>query len=165
MKLFRLFKANYPTKKEIKKGLEILGLEIEEEYQATVLNEISLYLFNNSQKESGTKVFDFEHDYKYYWVDFFKKGINLNIDNISWWEFDAVLEGLFLEENSIISKVIQYRTYKKPTKNYKTAENEEHKYNMEKKRQYALPIEENQIKVENGLNSLFKFAESKAKRG
>ena len=61
-----------------------MGIEVEEEYQETVLNEISLYLFDNSKTEqNGKKVFDFELDYEYYWVDFLEKGINLNKDEIA----------------------------------------------------------------------------------
>ena len=42
-----------------------------------------------------------------------------------------------------LAKVIQYRTYKNRTKNNKVAESEEHKFYLEKQRQYALPLEEN----------------------
>lgn len=165
MKLFHLFKLNLPKKYQVKYGLEILGIEVEEKYQDEVLNEVSLYLFDNSQNNNNDKkVFDFELDYKYYWVDFLEKGIDLNKQDISWWEFDAILEGLFLQEHSRIGKVIQYRTYKKPSKNNKTAESEEHKYNLEKQRQYALPIEENQQRVENGLNSLWGFVASRSRK-
>lgn len=161
MKLFHLFKMKLPQKYQVKYGLEILGIEVEEEYQETVLNEISLYLFDNSKTEqNGKKVFDFELDYEYYWVDFLEKGINLNKDEISWWEFDKILGGLFLQEHSKIGKVIQYRTYKKPTKNNKVAESEEHKFYLEKQRQYALPLEENND-VDKSIDNLWNFLSSK----
>jgi len=153
-----------PQKYQVKYGLEILGIEVEEEYQETVLNEISLYLFDNSKTEqNGKKVFDFELDYKYYWVDFLEKGIDLNKDEISWWEFDAILGGLFLQEHSKIGKVIQYRTYKKPTKNNKVAEAEEHKFYLEKQRQYALPLEGNND-VDKNIDNLWNFLSSKVRK-
>jgi hypothetical protein len=86
-------------------------------------------------------------------------GIDLNRDNISWWEFDTILEGIFLQEQSTIGKVIQYRTYEKPTGNYKTAEQKEHKYYMDKKRQYALP---NPKSVDGGLERLYNYVKTKA---
>lgn len=164
MKLFHLFKMKLPQKYQVKYGLEILGIEVEEEYQETVLNEISLYLFDNSKTEqNGKKVFDFELDYEYYWVDFLEKGINLNKDEISWWEFDKILGGLFLQEHSKIGKVIQYRTYKKPTKNSKVAEAEEHKFYLEKQRQYALPLEED-TNVDKNIDNLWNFLSSKVRK-
>ena len=164
MKLFHLFKLNLPQKYQVKYGLEILGIEVEEEQKEIVLNEISLYLFDNSKTEqNGKKVFDFELDYEYYWVDFLEKGINLNKDDISWWEFDKILGGLFLQEHSKIGKVIQYRTYKKPTKSNKTAEAEEHKFYLEKQKQYALPLEEN-INIDKNIDNLWNFLSSKTRK-
>lgn len=161
MKLFHLFKMKLPQKYQVKYGLEILGIEVEEEYREAILNEISLYLFDNSKTEqNGKKVFDFELDYEYYWVDFLEKGINLNKDEISWWEFDKILGGLFLQEQSKIGKVIQYRTYKKPTKSNKVAEQEEHKFYLEKQKQYALPLEKNE-NVDKNIDNLWNFLSSK----
>lgn len=133
---------DYEESIKVSLGLKIIGLELELAYQDKLflMNEISSYIFDTSITNNGKKVFDLEQDYKYYFIDFLKLGINLNKDNISWWEFDSILEGIFLNENSAISKVLQYRTYEKPSKNSKTSEQKEHRFYMEKKRQYALKI-------------------------
>ena len=153
-----MFSTDFELDYKIKKGLEILGLP-NVNNQETILNEIMEYLFNTKIKSSGNKIFDLEHDYKYYYTDFKKLGIDLNKDKISWWEFDTLLEGILLQENSVIGKVLQYRTYEKPPKSYKTSEEKEHKFYMEKKRQYALP---NPKSVENNLEKLWNYAEKKA---
>ena len=130
--------------------------ENEKEY---ILNEISEYIFNINEKNTkGEKTFDLNLDYKYYFVDFLKLGINLNLDKISWWEFEAILESLFLDENSNLSKMLSYRLYEKPPKNSKTQEEKEHKFRMEMKRKYALP---NPQKVENGLDKMWNYVEKK----
>lgn len=151
----------------ISKGLEILGLnlDIEKETKEFILNEITKYIFETSStiKVANEKIFDYELDYKYYYSDFKKYGIDLNRDNITWWEFDTLLQGIFLTEETVIGKVIQYRTYKKPVKSQKTAELEEHRYYMERKRQFALPQKEQ--KIDENLNKLWSFVSNKIKKG
>lgn len=145
----------------IENCLELLGIsEIEQNEAEFILDEVSKYIFNvNERHSNGEKTFDLELDYKYYFVDFLKLGINLNTDEISWWEFDAILEGLFLDENSNLSKMLAYRLYEKPPKNIKTQEEREHRFRMQMKRKYALP---NKIKAENNLEKLWNYAEKKA---
>ena len=145
----------------IENCLELLGIsEIEQNEAEFILDEVSKYIFNvNERHSNGEKTFDLELDYKYYFVDFLKLGINLNTDEISWWEFDAILEGLFLDENSNLSKMLAYRLYERPPKNIKTQEEREHRFRMQMKRKYALP---NKIKVENNLEKLWNYAEKKA---
>ena len=46
-------------------------------------------------------------------MTFLKLGIDLNKQDISWWEFDNLLEGILLTENTAIGKVLGYRTYEK----------------------------------------------------
>ena len=145
----------------IENCLELLGIsEIERNEAEFVLDEVSKYIFNvNERHSNGEKTFDLELDYKYYFVDFLKLGINLNTDEISWWEFDAILEGLFLDENSNLSRMLAYRLYEKPPKSSKTQEEREHRFRMQMKRKYVLP---NKQKVENGLEKLFNYVEKKA---
>lgn len=145
----------------IENCLELLGIsEIEQNEAEFILDEVSKYIFNvNERHSNGEKTFDLELDYKYYFVDFLKLGINLNTDEISWWEFDAILEGLFLDENSNLSKMLAYRLYEKPPKNIKTQEEREHRFRMQMKRKYALP---SKIKVGNNLEKLWNYAEKKA---
>ena len=163
MELFELFKNKFPKKFEIKKGLEILGIEVEEYLQEEVLNEISLYLFDNTiSNKSGERIFDYNADFRYYYVDFLELGINLNKDNISWWEFDAILEGIFLQESSRIGQVITYRTYKKPSNNSRTNDELQHNYYMSKKRQYALKEKQNIKKIEENIRLMMSRAKEKS---
>jgi len=110
-----------------------------------------LFKFNDTKEK---KIFDLNLDYKYYYVDFLKFGIDLNEQDISWWKFDAILESIFLDENSTISKVVQFRTYKKPTKNNKQAEMDEHKAREKMKLKYALHDE---TSIDFNLERLYNF--------
>lgn len=145
---------------KIEKSLKLLGLE-NVHNPNKVLNEISIYLFG---KNSGVNTqmlqrnFDLNLDYKYYFVDFLRLGINLNEKDVSWWEFQNILAGVLLDENSTISKVIAFRTYEKPPKNIKTQEEKKHKYRMEMKRKYALP---NSQKISNGFEKMWNYVEKK----
>ncbi len=122
-----------------------------------ILDEISSYIFNTSNQSTGQKILDFELDYKYYYYDFLKLGIDLNIKDISWWEFDNLIEGILLTENTAIGKVLQYRTYKKPSKNMKQQEQEEHKFYINMKQKYSL-----KEVVKNGFQSMWNFVKTKA---
>lgn len=147
---------------KVSKCLNILGFNepILDETKMYILDEITKYIFNTSQTtKSSEKVFDYELDYKYYYCDFLKLGIDLNKD-IDWWKFDVILEGTFLSKDSVIGQVIQYRTYEKPTSNIKSAEAKENKFYMDKKRQYALPQE--RVSIEENLNRLWNYVEKKA---
>ena len=37
--------------------------------------------------------FDINYDYKNYFPDFLLYGINLNKDEVDWWEFNKILDG------------------------------------------------------------------------
>lgn len=123
-----------------------------------ILDEITKYIFNTRNQTNGEKTFDFEQDYKYYYYDFLKLGIDLNKQDISWWEFDTLLEGIMLTENTAIGKVLQYRTYEKPSKNIKVNEQKEEKFYQSMKRKYALIVKN----IENGLEKMFNYVEKKA---
>lgn len=158
MKIFKLSKID--TQESIEERLNLLGIvDIPKEEQIVVLDEITKYIFNINQRHSTEKkTFDLELDYKYYFCDFFDMGINLNTDNIPWWEFDNLLEGIFLKKDSIINQVLEYRLYEKPPKNPKTAEEKEHRFRMKMKQKYALPDKNN---VDNGLEKLWNYVEKK----
>ena len=135
--------------------------ELLDETKACILDEITKYIFNTSQTtKAGEKIFDYELDYKYYYSDFRNIGIDLNRQDISWWEFDTLLEGIFLSKNSVIGQVIQYRSYEKPINNIKSAEAKENKFYMDKKRQYALPQE--RLTIEENMQKLWNYVEKKA---
>ena len=125
------------------------------------MNEISKYIFGKHSKGSNfhsKRNFDLNLDYKYYFVDFLRLGINLNTDEISWWEFQSVLDGILLNENSTISKVIAFRTYEKPPKDLKQQQEKEHRYRMEMKRKYALPNPQGNL---NGFEKMWNYVEKK----
>lgn len=157
MKIFSLMKAG--TIDDIKYSCNLLGIEgLSDEESQVVLNEVAKYVLDIKNCKSGKKTFDLNLDYKYYFVDFLRLGINLNKDDIPWWEFDSILEGLFLDDNSTISKVLNYRLYEKPSKNPKIQEDKEHKFRMKMKNRYALSdLEE----VNNNLGKLWNYLEKK----
>lgn len=148
---------------KVDKALELLGIENIEniENKRYVLNEISNYVFG---KQDGytTKIkeknFDINLDYEYYFPDFLKYGINLNKQDIDWWEFQKILNSIMLNKDSTISTIISFRTYEKSPKNLKTQEEREHKFRMEMKRKYSLP---NSQKIENGFDKMWNYVEKK----
>ena len=150
-----MFEIDSPFK--IEKSAEILGIASSNTY---IINEIANYLFGkqigNSRKTE--KLFDINLDYKYYYADFYKIGIDLNKTNIDWWSFNSLLESIMLDENSTMYKVISYRIYEKPSKNIKIQEEKEHKFRMSMKRKYALP---NKIKPDKALEKLWSYVEKK----
>lgn len=139
--------------------MELLGIEIDC-MQAEVLNEVSLYLFDNSVVSSGKKIFDLVKDFKYYYDDFIDKGIDLNTDKISWWKFNSILDGIFLKKESTIGKVIEYRTWEKPSKNGKKEELAYNSYMNKMRGEYSL--DKNKMK-ENNLRTLVESARTKLK--
>lgn len=92
-------------------------------------------------------------------MDFLNFGINLNTDDVPWWEFDAILEAIMLDDKSTISRVLSYRLYEKPPKNTKTQEEKRHRFMMEMKRKYSLP---EKLNPEQGLEKLWSYVEKKA---
>ena len=160
MKIFELAKEN--TQESIGKSLQILGVNgLSPQEQIGVLDEITKYIFDINQKHSSSeKTFDFYYDYGYYFPDFIEKyGINLNKDEISWWEFDKLLDWCFRDKTSSLYNHMDFRMYKKPSKNPKTAEAEEHKYRMKMKQIHSLPIKTNPQK---SLEKLWNYVEKKA---
>ena len=66
------------------------------------------------------------------------------------------------DETTYISKAMSYRTYKKPTSNSKIADAEKNKYYQEKKKEYSLPQNKNDI--ETNLLKLDSFLERRVNR-
>lgn len=133
--------------------------KLSDETKEYLLNEISDYIFESETvKQTNEKLFDLELDFKYYYPDFLKYDIDLMEEDISWFKFNSILTAIFVSKDSTMNKIIQYRAYKKPTKNAKTAEAEEHKMYMDLKRQYKLPNDNS----ENNLEKLWKYVEKRA---
>ena len=154
--MFRLFEENDPFR--VEKSLKLFNLEVESNKEY-ILKEIAKYIFNPKSGKSSTseRNFDLNYDYKYYFVDFLRLGINLNKQDIDWWEFDNILNGIMLDDNSAISKVIGYRTYKKPSNSMKTQQEEHHRFMLKQKEKYRLPILQNQ----KGFEKMWNYLEKK----
>lgn len=149
---------NEENPQRIEKSLELLGLN-NVKNKSYVLDKISQYIFNANKKGANSKskkTFDINYDYKFYFPDFLKYGINLNKEEIDWWEFNKILDAILLDENSNMSKVLKYRNYEKPIKNEKTRGNIRHQEMMKLKQKYALPT-----KNEDGAEKLWKYLEKK----
>ena len=113
---------------------------------------------DTNQSNNGESLFDTELDFKYYYYDFLKLGIDLLEEDIEWNKFNYILDGLLLTENTAIGKVVGFRSYKAPTKIDKY-NREEVEYNRKMKNLYSLRKES---KVENGLEKMFNYIEKKA---
>ena len=158
LKVFELMKIG--SIEDVRESCRLLGInDLSDSDAQFILDEVTKYVFDTKNNKSGKKTFDLNLDYKYYFVDFLRLGINLNKDDISWWEFDAILEGIFLDENSTLSKMMSYRLYEKPPKNPKKQELNEHKFRMKMKAKYTLPIEE---ASNDALGKLWTYLEKKA---
>jgi hypothetical protein len=157
---------NLPEKFKTKKGLEILGIKkkLNDDTREYLLGIISDYIFEQSNRPSGKKTFDVELDYEYYFPDFLKYNVNLNKNDIPWWEFNSILGAIFLDENSNLSKVLDFRSYQKPSKNTKSSENELHLFRMKMKKLYSLPNECGSLEdTENNIRLLMQRIEDKNK--
>lgn len=158
LKVFELMKIG--SIEDVRESCRLLGInDLSDSDAQFILDEVTKYVFDTKNNKSGKKTFDLNLDYKYYFVDFLRLGINLNKDDISWWEFDAILEGIFLDENSTLSKMMSYRLYEKPLNNPKQQELNENKFRMKMKAKYALPSEETS---NDALGKLWTYLEKKA---
>lgn len=156
MEILRLFEEDDYQK--IEKSCNIIGLDFN---NAIILDHILKYIFEMSNKITSEKTFDYDLDFKYYYADFKEYGIDLIEQDIDWFRFSSILTKIMYDKRSMLSAVIEYRTYKKPSTNYKTAENEIHKIKNELKRQFALPQKHKNI--DEGLGKLWGYAEERGK--
>ena len=166
MKIIKLLSSKYPDKFKINKILEILGFTEEDlalETKSFLVNEILSYIFKpNESTSNGKKIFDIYLDYRYYYYDFYKLGIDLNKDDIDWWQFNTLLEGILLQKEGALLQVLEYRTYEKPTENPKVYQNKIHQYYLRKKREFALPQE--QEEVDSGFKKMWEYLELQQKK-
>ena len=166
MKIIKLLTSNFSDDFKINKILEILGFAEEDlalETKSFLVEQILNYIFNFDENKTtnNEKIFDFFLDYKYYYYDFYKLGIDLNKDDIDWWQFNTLLEGILLQKEGALLQVLEYRTYKKPTENPKVYQNKIHQYYLRKKREFALPQEENSS--DKGFNAMWEYLKSQQK--
>lgn len=163
--IFKLVKTQDTYENKVKELIP--SLEFTDNYQK-ILDNVIDYILGTDTNSNPDRIIDIEQDYRYIWSAFMTEAhINLNKDNLDWWEFITLLEGILLKGENTYTKVLGYRTYKKPLKNFKQAEAMEHKRNLELKQQYALKKSPEDIKkmIDEGIHSMFLCLKGRAKHG
>jgi hypothetical protein len=127
---------------------------------ANVLNGVLEYIFETGNTPQEQRVFDYDLDFKYYYSDFKELGIDLIDDDIDWFRFTSILRKIILNKNSLMSQIIDFRNYEKPSASAKVAESKMHKERMRLKREYTLPIKGN---GSNNLEKMWSYIENKAR--
>lgn len=138
---------------KIEKSCKLLGIEP----NVKVLDEILKYVLEMGKSSNKERIFDYDLDFKYYYADFKALGIDLIEDDLSWFKFNSVLKKILMSDDSLMGKIIGYRTYKKPIKNTKTVEAERDKEMSRLKREYALP--QRVEHKENNINKMWNYLE------
>ena len=157
IKILRLFEENDILK--IEKSCNILGLQ---KPSAKILDEILKYVLEPGSGTNKEKVFDYELDFKYYYADFKELGIDLIDEDIDWYKFNSILRKIMLNKNSLLSQIIDFRTYEKPSSS-KTAEAKIHKERTRLKNEYRLL--QNKNNLDNNFNKMWGFITQKVERG
>lgn len=105
-------------------ALELLNCETPDEFEKVMkeiheqrwieqkLGDLGLSKEDEQALNEAEKMFDYNMDYDAYYVDFFKIGIDLDTSDLDWYKFNWFLSSFFDDENSTISKRLQYRGYK-----------------------------------------------------
>ena len=126
------------------------------------INVVLNYIFKNkwgSGSGSGEKVFCYFADYDLVWYEFKKNlNIDLNKDEMGWWEFMSTLEALMLTKNSL-SKRIGYRCTKIPIRNKDN--NEQVDFLVSMKNKYTL--QDKQLTKNAAFKSFTNFLKMKKK--
>jgi hypothetical protein len=118
-----------------------------------IVTEIFKARWQATTSKGGVQSFDYRKDFdllyamfkKYYQVDLIK-------DRVMWFEFCSMLEGLFLEDNALTTRM-GYRSWVKHGKKHDHQKDQD-KFHANKKLQYS--ISDN---AEDGLKAMFKHAE------
>lgn len=115
MKVYALLQSD---ENDMRKYNEILRtLKIDEPIK---LDGLMDYIFTSrfipTSSKSGVRQFDYLKDYDLLYAIFRKDyGINLQTDNLQWWEFTFILEEIMLGDNSLTRRM-GFRAYKEPKK-------------------------------------------------
>lgn len=121
------------------------------------VKDVMSYLLKDSRgtAEGGKATFDHIKDYRYVYPSFKQLyNVDLNKDNISWWEYKTMLEGCFFSD-CMVKSVSDIRNRKIPPK-----ANAEVKSNLSSlKHKYMLRTEEKRT------SSLFESLKGVAKNG
>ena len=117
------------------------------------IEQVFAYLFHDSRGKSkgGKSNFDNILDYRYVYQSFKQVyNVDLNKDDITWWEYSSMLEGCFNTE-CMLSTVIKYRDMTIPPK----ASEENKQSILSLKHKYMLRTESQNV---GGMFSLLKGA-------
>lgn len=158
IKILRLFEENDEFK--IEKSCKILGLQ---KNNIEVLDMIFKYVLESSNNSNEKRIFDYDLDFKYYYADFKEYGIDLLEEEIDWFKFSSILKKIMLNNNSLLSKIIEFRTYEKPISNYKIAEAKIHREKLKLKNEYSLP--QRQQNIDEGFEKMWAYLSSKTNGG
>lgn len=100
------------------------------------------------------KVFSWEHDAPYIYAAFLDQyGIDLNLDELHWWKFKALFDGL--KDDHMLSKIVGYRSMNITS----DMTSRQVKFYRDQKKRYALPDERTEEERErdfaDALDDLF----------
>lgn len=99
-----------------------------------------------SEFTNSSLVYSFEHDWAYIYSAFMEcYNINLLTDNLHWWEFKSLFEGL--NQKCLFSRIMSFRSMKITSKMSK----DEKKFYRTMKKIYALPDERTVEEKENSF--------------
>lgn len=145
---------------KIEKSCSILGLKTPD---INILDIVLQYVLETNGNDNGKRIFDYDLDFKYYYADFKEYGIDLLKEDLDWYKFSSLLKKIMLNNNSLMSKIIEFRTYEKPIQNAKTLEAKIHKEKIKLKNEYSLPQKEQHINY--GFEKMWSYLSQKADGG
>lgn len=134
-----------------------VALSLPDSFTDAHIAQVLDYLFKDKRGhiESGKSNFDNVLDYRYVYSSFRQVyNVDLNKEELTWWEYSAMLEGCF-NADCLIATVAKYRNMKIPPK----AKEKEKKAIMNLKHKYMLRTED------NGLGRMFSSLKGASKNG
>lgn len=134
----------------------VLGIDHDDK----LLSEVIEYVFYDKRHSFGgnDQTLDFEQHYDIIWSTFKMQGINLNVDDITWWEFAALLESFMLVDTLPVTKLVSKLSEKPPKA---TKDNGDYLRGLANfKLRYGI-----KTNVSDGLGNMFSGLKSIAKNG
>lgn len=136
MVVYKIIESDLDDTTKIMRILETLNIK-----EMVEVDKLLNYVFQPryvGTNSSNVKAFDYLKDYDLLYAIFRKDyNINLQTDNVQWWEFTFILEEIMLGNNAL-TKRIEFRSYEAPSKitkdnakQHKAYSNMKLKYNIE----------------------------------
>lgn len=126
-----------------------------------VINYIIEPRFKATESKDKERLFSYTRDYDLIYALMLKDyRIDLENEKLDWWKFTACFNELLASENAL-TKRIGFRAYKVPSKRM-AGDEEEVKFNLNKKLQYQL--EKSQEDVDNEAGKMFKMLERRSNK-